>query len=162
MKASLFSIDPGKWVSGIAAFDSEGYVLRATEISIPIGCDNPACTMADHLYAWAEDYSDKPSFIRWVVEEMIDYEGKLARNETLDDLRDIAAMLSLRHGCKVKELAPRAWKGQVPKHVIFTRIGNKLSRTELVAIDPFEKEALDAVGIGLVESGRFNRGITGR
>lgn len=158
---ALISVDLGKWVCGIAALDASGLVLRATELEpvadVPATAPGPRMVSALMEFASERTLGD-PLGVPWVCEEMVDYRDKLGRGGSLDDLREVARLLR-DAGVQLKEIKARAWKGQVPKRIIFDRLYQKLSREELIAVSPWTKESLDAVGIGVVHSGRFSRGI---
>lgn len=172
MSAALFSVDLGKWECGVAAFDRSGELRGAAEVVIPHMASYRAERMAQKVMNWAVNYAPDPRACRWVCEEMMDYPGKLARGTSLDDLRAVAYALRQQYGLIITEWKARKWKGQVKKPVIFHRVLNLLTSNEQgrivlrrgQSLNPRHgvqpKEALDAVGLGLVAIDRAGRGVT--
>lgn len=170
----LVAVDIGKWVSGLAVFDQEGTLLAAWEARVarPPGRRDPdPRLMAVTLYTttWSVLHSlgiDEPCKVLWVVEKMVDYDGKGGREEDLEHLRkSVAEMVELARqhpNMAMDEVRAHAWKGNVPKRVTEHRVRGILTDKEFESIVIWTKETWDAIGIGLFRVGRAGRGSVPR
>ncbi len=149
MKNLLYSVDPGKRQSAVAAFlDGE---------------------MVGVWFASSETVDLAPENLGAVVmERPRSYPGSPVRENDLLDLTAagmaVASRLA-RPGERVQLVDPQAWKGQVPKPITRARIIAKLSPGELSRLEQCltapggERHNLyDAIGIGLHALKRAGRG----
>jgi hypothetical protein len=90
-------------------------------------------------------------------------------HEEIDDLLKVARKVGrieqhyARLGVRVSDVWPNTWKGSVPKDVHNDRVLKMLKSSELLILPrrskrakfPFDRNMLDAVGIGLWKLGRM-------
>ncbi len=147
----LYSIDPGKHRTAVAAFrDSElvgVYFTTGKDVNVE----------AEHLG-------------QAVMELPRVYPGSPVRQNDLIDLTaegmSVAAKLSAPKTA-VKRVEPSQWKGQAPKEVIKERIMRRLTLDEMyrlcVCLEPVNKSLqhnlFDAIGIGLYALKRARKGM---
>lgn len=85
-------------------------------------------------------------------------------NDLIQVAEQLGELLSLyrARGCKVYTVAPRTWKGTVPKDKHQPRILSKLTPAELALVPKmpragrYQPDAVDAVGLGLWKLGRLH------
>lgn len=120
-----------------------------------------ARSAVDWVYRTMQGYGKYP--IVWCVERPRRYKGKQARD------RGIVALLAALAALKLyaekspgfvewREIAPAAWKGQIPKPVFRNRLARLLTEQETEIALPWQHDKIDAIGIGGVAVGRFGRG----
>lgn len=151
-KARLLSIDPGFRYFGFAVLDD--YELLHAGISKTKSED------------WEKWTGQPPSFLEiaflldnydWAERKALIEFPKVHRDTpNADSIVKLAAACGAytsilqAAGFDVTWVEPRAWKGQVPKDVMFKRIVAKLKDFEYSRIDnPKDHNVIDAVGIGL-------------
>lgn len=162
------AVDIGKWVSGVAIFgpaDSPGpdpRLLHATEVKLErvagkLDPDRMARALYDHVW---RTLRHEPQ-VTWVAEEMVDYPGKGAREDDLEHLRESVEALRLMLFGHERFLTRRAaaWKGGTSKAVTEYRVREILTTEEFALVKPWTKETWDAIGLGLVQTGRASRGV---
>lgn len=80
------------------------------------------------------------------------YAAKSAAHEDIDGLRAVVeGFEGAARWASTRRVAPRAWKGQVPKHIHHVRIAAALTESERVLLDwlNLTPDARDAVGLCL-------------
>jgi hypothetical protein len=97
-----------------------------------------------------------------VIERMVKHDDFGVAHETLDEVeaqvnRFIAEARKV-WTVKVVRYTPNAWKAQVPKSVMASRIAVVLSPQEVAAYKDEGHDAVDAVGIALFHTLRLGRG----
>lgn len=151
----LAAVDPGVRRCGLAVFrDSE--LICASEPEHPTD-------VARVVVAAVDCAINEFGSVYWVAETPQDYPGKRRREGTLEQLREViraVGMLRTDIGPAVATRTPRKWKGNVPKEVHHKRILALLTPKERAIVEalPRDRDALDAVGLGLYELGRCGRG----
>lgn len=149
MSAFVYSVDPGKKQSAVAAF-----------------CDGE---LVGAWFASGETIDMDPKRLGSVImEHPKAYPGSPVDPNDLVDITSagmaVAARLA-KPGEKVRLVEPQAWKGQVPKPITRKRIEAKLTQNERMRLGKCLTEAKgerhnlwDAVGIGLFALKRAARG----
>lgn len=159
--AWLACIDPGHYRCGLALFGPSGLRL-AQEPQLPRGCLPQR--MARHLLDVVDGFlADNPGPIRYLAEWPQSYAERPGREGTLEGLRDVLRWVEILRtdgGRPIRYATPSKWKGQVPKDIHHERILAVLTPSEirLVNLLSRDRDALDAVGMGLWELGRVGRG----
>lgn len=150
----VVAIDLGVRVAGLAVFEGLNLV-HASEVY----SDGTVQGMARALFA--AGYTPGPRSDIWVVEKMVKYGKKPARDADLDRLSEIAARLRdlLPPPHQLREITARRWKGSTPKSVTAHRVKEALSAGETRTIKEDTKETMDAIGLGMFYVGRSKRGI---
>jgi hypothetical protein len=138
----VIAIDPGKR-TGWAVFDATGKLTGAGWSNEHTILDEPPITL------------DKRDV---VIEKPVVYP---TRNVPAGDLIDLAVLVGdlrgfyRRHGFEVCLVAPRTWKGTVPKPIHHKRVLDALTPEERASLPTrprardFDHNMLDAVGLGL-------------
>lgn len=168
----LIAIDPSINALGVAVFNEHGYLLYARTITSQPHIKDPTqriAAMASQVKAVGEQWPTK-RVIEW---PQVDKRTANTDPEDLWLLAGVCGALSTETSIAVR---PREWKGQLPANVCARRILERLEPIELEAIDGLigftkcldraEKEgyeishrlhnAIDAVGLGLYQLGRFS------
>lgn len=159
-RATLLSIDPGFRYFGFAVFGEASTLVHA-------GLSE---TKKDQWEAWS---GQPPSFLN--IAYLLDDYDWVERNAIIEipkvhrDTPNTEAITKLSTACgaytailqaagfNVEWVEPRAWKGMVPKNVMFNRIIAKLSDEEYTYIHkPKDHNVVDAIGIGLWKIKRRN------
>lgn len=163
------AIDPGLWRCGAAIFQFDR-LIAVGEPEVPRGGDvvvaihewvatNIPYSVAVPEAGWpAVDNtvrSDRNN-VRWVSEIPQYYTADTAKRATLEALTRVVKALAPR----VATYRPTTWKGQVPKDIHQKRIRALLTPAELLLVNalPRDRDALDAVGVGLFVLCRSERG----
>lgn len=143
----IFSIDPGKNVLGVACWTGDALNWAA-------------------LYE-STDYTfpRRPDVL--VIEKPKIYPGR-AQKGRQSDLVDLAIVVGRleeqARGAEIVCYEPWQWKGQIPKDETKRRVREELEPLELISVIVPKKKSLahniwDAIGIGLVYSGRCSKGL---
>lgn len=156
-------LDTGKRRVGVALFDTSTRVLLATcELTnpSPMAPQGTGALVASWGLVTALEMGYAVE--GWVVEDPQNYRHGDVKEDDLDDLRYVIEELETAV-TRVTRVRPAKWKGQVPKPIHQRRILASLTPDEhaLVLALPRCRDAVDAVGLGLVYFGRASRGRTG-
>ncbi len=145
----LVCIDPGKWRCGFAVFNA-GVLVDVAELSSTTAIVGPALAVAMRA----------PWHARYLAEEPQTYEGHRDRDEDLETLRDMLREVERLSCARIRRIRPWGWKGNVPKAVHHARLIEALAASERALVEalPRNRDALDAVGLGLWHLGRTGRG----
>ena len=155
MTTWLVAVDPGVRESGVAVYHG-GRLWSATRVSTD--------DMFLHL----------PGANSVIVEAPQVYGGRSARGST-QDLLDLSRVVGRveQKAPHARVVAPREWKGTVPKDIMCRRVWRRLSEVEqertalpgaqrkllhapaVVALSKRTTDVLDAVGLGLFALGRL-------
>jgi hypothetical protein len=143
----IYSIDPGKHVLGVACWTGD------------------ALNWAELVETTSYRFPTRPDVL--VVEKPKIYPGR-AQKGRQRDLIDLAITVGRLEeqvlGAKIVRYEPYQWKGQVPKDETKRRVRAVLAPLELLSVALPKKKSLahnvwDAIGIGLVYSGRCHKGL---
>jgi hypothetical protein len=152
-------VDPGVWRCGLAIFRADE-LIYASEPTDPGKTGRVARLMVSEAEEVLETHGALS--VEWVSETPQSYPGKTGREGTLEELRQVVRDLDLwrKAGPKTRTYLPRKWKGAVPKPIHHARIRALLSETERTVIDGLarDRDAMDAVGLGLFHVGRCSVG----
>lgn len=165
------AVDPGVRYAAVALF-RDG---RLTRCALVPGGDRPAGELdrepasARHaakvgraVAAWL---GETPYGLALWVELAQAYERRTATHANVTRLRRTAtevyrAVAAGRADVTRHEVAPFAWKGQVPKHVHHARIERVLAPAERRLARGLDHNVWDAIALGLFAVGRVGRGGT--
>lgn len=157
----LVAIDPGKWVSGVCILGRSSGTWRVLSSSEPANATRWGAPLGMAVAIVGRVRlvlgSHRPDVVSWVAEWPQSYRDRSVVEADLEILRSVVRCVGTETRCPVRHVAPRAWKGNVPKEVHHERILRFLDRDERERIED-GKESLDALGLGLWAVGRTGRG----
>ncbi len=97
-----------------------------------------------------------------VAEAPQHYKGDREKHGDLDSLNSLLRAIEKIKDTKIRRVSPNRWKGGVSKAATGRRILETLKPSERAQISDTSSDTYDAIGLGLVESGRCGRGVTRR
>lgn len=177
---TVFAVDVGLWVSGLAMFSpasgssyhhlSDVVIVEPPRSQRHIAPRAMALALARAAQRMSLDGGLPGEAYRtsvWAVEHPVTRSTLRSTHADVALLQEVsdqiaAAVVSKQHFRE--KVKPEAWKGQVPKNVHQGRILERLSLGELELLrryrgqksdHPNLKEALDAIGVGLWRTGRL-------
>lgn len=166
----LVALDPGKRVGGFALFDDHNALVFTDVVSVHKSVKD---TESARFFAFAVSrlvtkFEETCSPEHLVAEWPENYGASSgAAKAKAGDLLFLAATVGAVSGLlqlETTHVAPKTWKGQLPKEVCQQRIEKRLSSDELKVWHDLHvrrgaswHHAADAVGIGLWYLKRFNR-----
>ena len=155
----ILSIDPGLGSTGYGVWFN-GRLTRAGLLHAP-----KKGTVPERAVALAHDLRRIPveGYAR-IVCEMPEFQGSAQRQMgwKTGDLQSLTflvgamagVLMATNTGDAFEIVKPSEWKGQLPKPIVIDRIKARLGHKICTALH-IEKDAWDAVGIGLWAQGRF-------
>ena len=168
---AYITLDPGLHSTGYAVFEGDTRWIEAgfnAEAPVEAGLlqpdndvfkENPlirACNIGSKIFAIASGYGVNKAFVEFPILFQSSY-GHMAAAS--GDMQKIAATAGCFAGvlwdlCETAPVLVRTWKGQLPKKVVEKRIQKILGKEVCKTLD-IQKDAWDAVGIGLWVQGKF-------
>lgn len=150
-KGYLLAIDPGYRYVGAALFHDGRLIFVAKERG-PEGARHPK-GLAAHVKNKYTRLSGKTPKV--ACERMQKYGNRKETHEDIDLVNKTVRALRKEFGKFVWHYTPFQWKRHIPKHIHKKRIEACLDRQELELCVNISHDEWDAIGIGLVATGRM-------
>ena len=146
----ILALDPGTRRLGLALAGPDrvhwaGGVALDHRVAAGVMIEEALCALPAAVRRSAE-------VITLISEWPAKYAAKSAAHEDIDGLRGVVAGFEVAARWQsTRRVSPRAWKGQVPKHIHHHRIAEALTASERALLDwlNLTPDARDAVGIAL-------------
>lgn len=160
----LLTVDPGKAHAGVALFDGDGYLVRATTVKVKKTKTALDCSLlANAIKQWLDaDWTcvDKVRCEKPSIWTQGGFRGN--PNDILDLMATNGAIINMI-GCGDARYVTTEWKGQVPKparkkdpYIVERRVRKRLNHIEQTVFgDNPSWDTTDAVGVGLWVLKRF-------
>lgn len=168
----LLAVDPGLRGCGVGLFNElTKSLVRADYVKGSATAANAKAwrKMAEEVWQWTNVYVPT-SAVRVVIELPQVYQRQnMSKRKKGTDPNDLIQLAAVVGGVSLKfedvtTVLPAAWKGQVPKEVMWGRALKRLSATEVAIVPPMTESLAhnmrDGIMLGLVALGRLGKFTT--